>query len=425
MRILVLGINYAPERSGVAPFTTGLCEHLVSQGHNVTVVTTFPYYPEWRVWDDYRGSFYKKESVNGVSVHRVWQFVPSRPSNFVQRMLYYVSFSTNAFLVALFTGKCDLIYCSCPPIELAFASHVLSKIRVVPFLIKLTDLASDAALTTGILKDGLLVRLARSFERFAYEKARAIVCLCQGFVDKLSVRGVLPEKVLLIPDWGDIQNIGLREQEDGFRQANGLSSEHFLVLHTGNMGKKQDLINVVRAAELSKNDQNLVWLLVGQGEERQILENEISLRKLSNVRLLPFQPQDSLSQMYAAADVLLLNQRATVEDAVIPSKLLTYMAARRSVVAAISEKSEAARQICHAKCGLTVPSEDPEALVAATLKLRQDAVLRRELGANGRRYAEKHFTKQRVLEEYDKFFVRFSALEKPDVFTSKKAEAAE
>ena len=77
MRILAIGINYAPERTSVAPFTTGLCEHLVSHGNEVTVVTAFPYYPEWRVWDDYRGSLYRREMIHGVEVRRVANFVPA------------------------------------------------------------------------------------------------------------------------------------------------------------------------------------------------------------------------------------------------------------------------------------------------------------------------------------------------------------
>jgi colanic acid biosynthesis glycosyl transferase WcaI len=425
MRILVIGINYAPERSGVAPFTTGLCEHMAGQGHQVEVVTTFPYYPEWRVWDGYRSKCYQREFVNGVVIHRVWQFVPSRPSNLLQRMLYYASFAICAFIAALFTGKCDIIYCSCPPIEAALAAYALSKIRRAPYVMKLTDLATDAALATGILNEGLLIRLARALEQFTYEKAQAVICLCQGFVDKLTARGIRLEKIHLIPDWGDIQNIGHQEQEGGFRYAVGLLPEQFLVFHTGNMGKKQDLLNVVRAADLSRSDHDLIWLLVGQGEERDVVESEIGRLRLTNVRLLPFQPSEGLSRMYAAAQVLVLNQKAAVEDAVIPSKLLTYMAARRPVVAAVSAKSEAARQIGWAQCGLVVPAENPEALAAAVQRLRNEPILRGELGENGRRYAEKHFAKNNVLQKYDVFLAGVMPQDKLLELNTKKAQISE
>ncbi len=151
MRILVISTNYAPERTAVAPFNTGLCEHLASQGHKVKVVTGFPYYPEWRVWDGHRGRLYRKNCVNGIPLYRVWHFVPTRPSRLMQRLAHDVSFTLSAFVAGLFAGKCDLIYCVCPPPTLAFTAYVLAKIKRAPYVIKLTDLASDAALATGIL----------------------------------------------------------------------------------------------------------------------------------------------------------------------------------------------------------------------------------------------------------------------------------
>jgi colanic acid biosynthesis glycosyl transferase WcaI len=407
MRILVIGINYAPERTSVAPFTTGLCEHLVRSGNDVTAVTAFPYYPEWKVWEGYRGSLYRKERINGVEVRRVAHFVPSKPSNLFQRMAYDLSFTLIAFIAALFTGKCDLIYCSCPPPTVAFAAYLLGKVKRAPYVMKVTDLASDAAVSTGIMRNRSLVRLARLFEAFTYRQAQSVICLCQGFIDRLTERGVPPEKLQLIPDWGDTKAIRPQTSDRSFRQEHAIPQEAFLVLHTGNMGKKQDLGNVVRAAQLSRSDTDLLWILVGQGEERDTLEQEIVAHRLANIRLLPLQPPESLSSMYAAADALLVNQKKAVEDAVIPSKLLTYMAAGRPVVAAVSEKSETARQVSRANCGVIVPAEDPRALADALLALRSASAFCQRLGKNGRAYAEANFTKDSVLERYDKFLAQF------------------
>jgi colanic acid biosynthesis glycosyl transferase WcaI len=128
--------------------------------------------------------------------------------------------------------------------------------------------------------------------------------------------------------------------------------------------------------------------------------------------------------MYSAADVLLLNQKATVEDSVIPSKLLTYMAAGRPVLAAVSERSEAARQIRDAQCGLSVAAEDPKGLVEAVSLLRRDLILRQRLGANGRAYADLHFTKQKVLQEYGLLFRRYADGKEAEPEVSEKAAAA-
>lgn len=286
----------------------------------------------------------------------------------------------------------------------AFAAWLLSLGKRAPFVVKLTDLASDAALSTGIVKNKLFLRLARSFEKFTCSKALAVVCLCQGFIDRLRERGVPPEKLHLIPDWGNSSPVPSAAPDTGFRCAHAIPPGVFLAMHTGNMGKKQDLQNLVRAAQLSRQDSGLLWLLVGEGEERPALEQEIVWYDLTNIRLLPLQPPEAVPEMYAAADALLLNQRSAVEDAVIPSKLLTYMSSGRAVVAAVSDRSEAARQVRRADCGVLVHAENPGALLAGVNELRRAPALRQRLGRNGRAYAEAHFTKDRVLQSYERLF---------------------
>jgi colanic acid biosynthesis glycosyl transferase WcaI len=421
MRVLVLGTNYVPEKTAVAPFATGLCEHLVSQGHEVEIVTAFPYYPEWRIWDDYRGHLHLKERIRNVNLRRVWHYVPSQGSNLLQRLAHDLSFTLSAFLAGLFAGRSDLICCVCPPPTLAFTAYLLAKLRRNPYVIVLTDLASDAAVATGIMKDGLFVRMARSLEGFVYRKSDRIVCICHGFVERLTARGVAPSKLCLIPLWGDTERIYPIAGATRFRVENQLQGEDFLVMHTGNMGKKQDLLNVVRAAELSQDVPNLTWLLVGGGEDRSALEEAITHSKLRNIRLLPLQPAEGLAEMYSAADVLLLNQRAAIVDSVIPSKLLTYMAAGRPVLAAVNNKSETARYVERAECGLIVPPQDPKALVDAALSLRRNLALRERYGANGRAHAEQHFTREKVLREYDLLFGRYINEDVTDHQAPKKA----
>ena len=350
------------------------------------------------------GSLHRREVINGVKVHRVVHYVPTRASSLVQRLGYDLSFALSSFITGLFTGACDVIYCSCPPPTVAFTAYLLGQIKRAPYAIKLTDLASDAALATGIMKPGFAITLARIFEGFIYRRALTVICLCRGFIDRLTSRGIEEKKLRLIPDWGDTVNIVPTEPDSAFRLANQLPEEKFLIFHTGNMGKKQYLINVLDGADLSRQETGLQWVLVGQGEERRTLEQDVSRRNLANVRMLPLQPAEALSRMYSSADVLLLNQSAAIEDAVIPSKLLTYMAAGRPIVAAVSERSEAARQVLRGNCGVVVPPENPRALVDAVLALRQDPALRHQLGANGRAYVEVHFTKDQVLRAYDEFF---------------------
>jgi colanic acid biosynthesis glycosyl transferase WcaI len=424
MRVLVVGTNYVPERTGMAPFSTGLCEHFAAQGHDVQVITTFPYYPEWRIWDGYRGKLTQKENINGVKIRRVWHYVPSRASNLLQRLVHDVSFAIHVLFAALFMSKFDIVCCVCPPPTLALTGYLLSIFRRQPYMILLTDLASDAALATGIMREGFAVRMARNLEGFLYRHALNVVCICQGFVEKLSARGVDPDSLVLIPLWGNTDSVYPIEGATEFREANNFRADDFLAMYTGNIGKKQDLMNVVRAAELSKHLTDLTWVLIGQGEERNLIDEAIRQRGLTNIRLLPLQPASLLAEMYSAANALFIHQKAAVVDSVIPSKLLTYMAAGRPILAAVSDKSETARYVESANCGLILHPESPEALVKSVLSLRADSALQRRLGASGRAYVQQHFAKDKVLQKYDSLFSRYNGQGHPGTEASNKTVVA-
>lgn len=406
MHLLVIGINYFPEMTSVAPFTTGLCEHLVKHGHRVSVISAFPYYPQWRIYDKYRGLLYKREQINGVDVRRVIHFIPSKPRNLVQRLFHDISFSFNAMMAILLVGSFDGIYCSSPPPFLPPVAWLASRIRHVPFAMKLTDLAAAAATSLRIIDEqAWLVRWAHLLEKFNYVSAAGISVLCPAFKKNLIRMGVPPEKISLVPDWADVESIHPLPRQNIFRRQNGLEEKDYVVLHAGNMGLKQGLRTTVEAARL--NDAlfpDIKWLLVGDGEERQHLQRLVAEYGLAALRILPLQPKDTFPFVLAAADVLLLVQKASVTDTVIPSKLLTYMAAGRPIVASVNRYSEAAHCVQDGNCGLIVPPEDPRSLIDAIKYLRSKPAEAERLGANGRAYVKERFAKQIVLRQYDRFF---------------------
>lgn len=405
MHLLVIGINYAPEMTSVAPFTTGLCEYLAEKGHRVSVITAFPYYPQWRVHTRYRGMLYKHEQINGVDVKRVIHFVPSKPRSLTQRLLHDISFSFNALLAISQIGPFDGVFCSSPPPFVPTIAWIASRMRGVPFALKLTDLATDAALALKIMAGrGGLVRWARMLEEFNYRHAAGISVLCSAFRQRLIERGVPPNKIHLVPDWADVEAIRPLPRDNDFRRQNNLTDANFLALHAGNMGLKQGLQTVVEAARLTESfTLGIKWMLVGEGEERRGLRDSAISYGLSKLQFLPLQPNHILPYMLAAADVLLMIQKATVTDAVIPSKLLTYMASGRPIVATVNSNSETAVRIRQADCGLIVPPEDPQSLVDAIKYLRSKPSEGQRLGYNGRKYVTEHFSKQTVLSLYDSF----------------------
>jgi colanic acid biosynthesis glycosyl transferase WcaI len=417
MHLLVIGINYTPEQTSVGPFTTGLCEHLAEQGHRVSVMTAFPYYPQWRIHDEYRGMVYKRERINDVDVRRVIHFVPSKPRNLIQRLLHDASFAFNSLLAIPSVGTFDGIFCSCPPPFVPTIAWLASRLRGVPFAMQLTDLATDGALAVGMMKGrGGLAGWARVLENFNYRQAAGISVLCPAFKERLIEQGVPPGKIYLVPTWADVETIRPLPRDNGFRHRNSLDNADFVALHAGNMGLKQGLQTVVEAARVTEaSSSGITWMLVGDGEERRRLQESAVRYGLTRLRFLPLQPNDMVPFMLAAADVCLVVQKATVTDMVIPSKLLTYMASGRPIVASVHPGSATAHRIREADCGLIVPPEDPQSLVEAVERLRAVPTDAQRLGSNGRAYVEKHFAKQVVLDLYDQFlaavFPEFGSVE--------------
>ncbi|HKZ77570.1 MAG TPA: WcaI family glycosyltransferase [Pyrinomonadaceae bacterium] len=406
MNFLFMGMNYAPERTGIAPLTTELCEYLISQGHCVSVATAFPHYPEWKIQTLYRNRLFLREQINGVVVYRGYVYVPGRP-NARQRILYDTSLGISTFLWGLAIKDADLIVAIAPPVQLGVFAYILSRLKKRPFVVLLQDLAVDAAVAVGMLKSQTIIHFAHCLEEFVYHRATDVLVICQGFFDQLISRGVPASKISLLSNWVDTTFIRPLDQFNIFRESYGLSDRQFIVLHTGNLGSKQGLSNAIKAAKYIRDHEDIVFLFVGDGSDKTRLMKMTTQANLTNVRFLPLQPRQILPQMLAAGNLLLLNQAAGVLDTVLPSKLLTYMAAGRPVIAAVHPESEAAKYVRWANCGLIIEPDQPKLLADAILYLRENQNLAQHFGQNARVFAEEHFARDRILARYTDFFSRF------------------
>jgi colanic acid biosynthesis glycosyl transferase WcaI len=410
--VLLLSLNYSPEATGFAPHTTALAEHLTRTGHEVTVVTGFPFAPQWARFAPYRGELVREETVNGVHLVRLTHFIPRRPGSALQRLLMEGSFAIAAgvFLslprFSLRTRYDVIVYVGAQP-ALAWLARIIAAVRRAPYVVKVTDLAAQAAVDVGIVGGGQLANVLKRIEFGAYRRARAAIVLCDAFKTALCDQGFPAEDVHVIRDSVDLEAI--RPGGDGatFRQRHGIEPDEFVVLYAGSLGLKQGLFDVADAALLLAEDHPRVrWVLVGEGENRKALGQRIeSVDMKGRVLLLPLQPEAEMNGMFAAADVLLLSQLRSVKDTVIPSKLLVYMAAGRPILAAVNPESQAAVIIRHALGGVIVAPEDPRALAGAVAGFRTRTSDLENMATRNREYAERHFDRnaivvaqQRVLE---------------------------
>jgi colanic acid biosynthesis glycosyl transferase WcaI len=397
MRILVLGINYWPELTGIAPFTTGRCEYLAARGHEVIVCTSMPYYPEWRIAPNYKKYFLLREKHNEVTILRCRSYVPKRANSF-RRVLHEGSFVAGSLLCAFTRKKPDVMLVVSPPLGLGLAAVLLSRRWGIPFVFHVPDLQPDAAVDLGMLPAGALVRALYALEGFTYRNAALISTLTEAMRQQIISKGIVPGKVKLLADWAaaDAFSVPLEGGGSNFRAAYKLD-DRLLVLHCGNMGIKQGLEVVLGAAELSRNDSRIEYLLVGDGAVRTCLQQEAAARKISNVNFMPLQPPAQFIELLAASDVALITQRRTVANVVFPSKTLTLMAAGRPVIASVNRQSEVAGIVMEAGAGLVVEPENPSALHGAIKILMNDPLRRHRMGARAKAFARRHWDRDRSL----------------------------
>lgn len=400
MKLLIIGMNYAPEQTGIAPFTTELCEHLARHGHTVTVATTFPHYPEWKTAARYAGMYALTETRNGVLLKRKWVFLPKRAST-LQRVLYDTSLGLGALVSGLRGGSYDLILGVAPPIQVGVTARLLARRYNIPYVLWLQDLALEAATSVGLMRESALLRFARRLERWTYAGASQVIVIAASFAENLSRKGVSESRLRYLPNWVDAEFIGGVENGNGFRRSVGLSDDSFIVMHAGNMGAKQQLQNVLDAARELISQPEIAFVLAGEGSEKPGLMELAQRSDLRNVYFLPLVPRQELPHLMATADLLVLNQHPEMVEGVIPSKLLTYMAAGRPVVVAAHPDSEAARQVRAAGCGILVEPNQPVALARAVIQLAHDPAARVRFGQQGRSFVVKHFARERLLRAYE------------------------
>jgi colanic acid biosynthesis glycosyl transferase WcaI len=404
LRLLILSINYAPEPTGFSQHVTRLSEYLGQKGADVTVVTGFPFAPAWKKWPEYRGRLSMRQYLNGVDVIRVTHFVPRRPRSVIQRLLMEASYCFAAALQFVRCRRPDVIlYVGAQP-SIAFLARIAAFLMRRPYALWINDLAAEAARDVKMIRGRFLPKVLARFEYMAYRRAAGAVVLCESFRGALVAHQFPLNRIRVIGSPINVDNV--RPTEPGpLRQSLGISSETLVILYAGSMGIKQGLLNVTSAAKLtSQAGADIVWILIGEGEMRTSVLSAIERDRLGHaVKLLPLQPESALAQTLSSADMLLLNQVADVKDTVIPSKLLTYMAAGKPVLAAVNAQSEAASLVRDARGGIVVAPEDPRALADAALTLRSRGGELKEMGTRNREWAVTHFDERKVFASHLSF----------------------
>ena len=397
MKILFLTDNFPPEGNAPASRTFEHAVHWVQQGHQVTVITGAPNFPEGKVFDGYSNRAYFVEQMEGIRVVRVKTYIVSN-AGFLKRTLDYMSFMGAGFLAGLIQERPDIVIATSPQFFTACAGWALSATRRVPFIFELRDLWPASIIGVGAMKDGFVVRGLENLELFLYRRADQVVAVTRAFREDLVQRGIDREKISVIVN-------GVNR--DLYQEASGkdeqLCQEHdlegkFVVGYIGTHGMAHGLSSVLAAAELCKDDDQAVFLFVGAGPARDALVEEARAKGLNNVRFVSRQPKEMMPRYWSLCDVALIHLRnLPLFQTVIPSKLFEAMGMGLPVLLALPQ-GEAAEIVQETGCGVVVQPEDPEALCRKVAQLRDDPRLLGELKRAGLAGVEQYSRQKKAQE---------------------------
>lgn len=401
MRILLYGINFAPELTGTGKYTGEMAAWLAAAGHQVRMVTAPPYYPEWRVWPSYLAGRYARHVWQGVTVFRSPLWVPKRVSG-IKRLIHLASFAVSSFpvLMAQWRWRPDLVWVVEPPLFCAPAAVVFARLTGAKAWLHVQDYEVDAAFEMGLLKGARLRAWIAAGERWLMRRFDRISTISTRMIERASTKGIESARLVRFPNWVNVSAISPLTAASGFRQELGINPSTVVALYSGNMGRKQGLEILAEVAAGLQGDQDLAFVFCGDG-----LSKEDMVRRcegLPNVRFLPLQPVERLNDLLGLADIHLLPQRADAADLVMPSKLTSMLASGKAVIATAAPGTELANVVeKSARCGLIVPPENAAALVLAIQALAADPERRAAMGLNGRAYAIRELDREIVLQRFE------------------------
>ncbi len=326
MKILLYGLNYAPELTGIGKYSSEMCTWLAGKGNEVRAVCAPPYYPEWRIGGGYSAFGYRNETLDSVELFRCPIYVPKTPKT-ISRLLHLGSFALSSLpvLFGQWNWKPDVVIVIEPTLFCTPGALLFGKLRGSRSVLHIQDFELDAMLGLGMAKGDWIAKLGQSVERFFMRRYDAVSTISYSMLEKAGQKSGQPEKLFYFPNWVDTRFLTPDADPAVFRRRWNIEDTTRVILYSGNMGSKQGLEIVLQAADRLRDRQDVLFLIVGNGAAQKSLLHYAKLLQLPNLRFYPLQAYSELPALMNLADIHLVIQKKGAADAVLPSKLTTIL----------------------------------------------------------------------------------------------------
>ncbi len=401
MNILFLTENFPPETNAAATRVYERALYWIRDGHNVTVITSAPNFPEGRLFDGYANRWRQVENMDGIRVVRVKTYIAAN-KEVIWRTLDFVSFMIAAVIAGLFEKRPDVICSTSPQFFAAVGGWLLSVFKRRPFVFELGDLWPASIVAVGAMKRSLPLRLVEKLELFLYRRSAAVAALTHAFKRNLVGRGTDPAKIRVVRNGVDADRYGVRPRSAELADEYGLAGK-FVLGYVGTHGMAHALDRVIEAANILKGEDEIRFLFAGAGAARDGLIEQAEQLGLSNVTFLPMQPKERVPDVWSLCDVALVHlKKDPTFTEVIPSKIFEAMGMGLPVLIA-APAGEATEIVASERAGPVVPPEDPQALADAVRALRDDPEGRKGFAENSIAAAPRYSREKQAIEMIEVF----------------------
>jgi glycosyltransferase involved in cell wall biosynthesis len=398
MNILIVTQYFWPENFRINDLVLGLQE----RGHHITVLTGLPNYPGGKLFSGYRYLNKMRDDFNGINVVRA-PVIPRGSGNGTRLALNFCSFAVCASMLGpmLCKGRCDVILVYEPsPISVALPGIILKKSKSAPLLFWMQDLWPESLSATGAIRSKFILKLVEMMVRLIYLGCDCILTQSRAFYRSIVRLGGKAESIYYYPNSAESLYQPLSIESDAPEKAD--IPNGFIITFAGNIGAAQDFETILNAAERLKGCKDIHLVVLGDGRMFQWVQEQIRLRKLKDtVHLLGRHPVEMMPRFFALSDALLVTlKKEAIFALTIPSKIQSYLACARPIIAALD--GEGARIIDESGAGVSCPAENPKALADAVLKLyRMSKAEREAMGKKGRNYFNANFEREMLLDRLE------------------------
>jgi len=398
MRIVVLCHYFPPEIGAPSARLYEMARHWVDFGNEVHVVTCFPNHPTGIIPDEYKGLKYKYEMMDGIHVHR--NYVYATPNKgFVKKTLGHISFMFSSVLISMKEiKKPDVIITSSPTFFSMFSGYWYSLRKKAPFILEIRDLWPAAMIELGVMKKGFITNILEKMELFFYRKSKKLIMVTKSFKENVVDRGIDGNKVHVITN-GVNQKLFYPKEKNKLIIDKYELDDKFIISYVGAHGISQNLSTILKVAKGLEKEKDIQFLFIGEGAEKDKLKDIASEQEISNVTFIDSQPKELIPEFYNISDISLIPlKNIELFKTFIPSKMFEIMACGIPIVASL--EGEAADILNESKAAEVVKPDNPEEIMQAIIKLKNDKVLLEKLRENGPTFVEKNYSRRKLAEKY-------------------------